>query len=91
MEVQPGEIIEYVILDQTGKRHPQKARSLLLYQPEDGYDVEKYTEFLLKAAETLFSPFGYDYTALQTFFKVGKKKRKRRKDAEQVQLELPLG
>lgn len=60
VRVKAGEVIDYVIVDQTGKRDPQKAKSLLTYQHWDGYDIEKYTEFLLKAVETLLSPFGYD-------------------------------
>jgi hypothetical protein len=35
-------------------------RAAPLLGPEDGYDEEKYTELLLKAAEELLIPFGYD-------------------------------
>lgn len=91
MRVQPGEIIEFVILDQNGTRNPQKAKSLLTYRPEDGYDVEKYTEMLLKAVETLLGSFGYDLGALQTLFNVGKKKRRKRRHADSIQMELPFG
>jgi len=77
INVQAGEVIEYVIVDQSGKREPQKAKSLLTYQHFDGYDIEKYTELLLKAVETLLSPFGYDLEKLVDHYKVGKiKKRK---------------
>jgi DNA polymerase-2 len=86
IQVQPGEIIEFIILDQTGKRDPRKARSLLTYQPEDGYDTEKYTEQVLKAVETLLAPFGYDMGHLEHLF--GVKKRRRRKKPEKAQLEL---
>ncbi|MBI4811620.1 MAG: hypothetical protein HY800_09330 [Ignavibacteriales bacterium] len=77
VNIQAGEVIEYVIIDQTGKRDSQKAKSLLTYQHEDGYDIEKYTELLLKAVETLLSPFGYDVEKLCSYYDVGKiKKRK---------------
>jgi len=77
VNIQAGEVIEYVIVDQTGKRDPQKAKSLLTYQHEDGYDIEKYTELLLKAIETLLSPFRYDLEKLRSYYKVGKiQKRK---------------
>ncbi|MBI5020200.1 MAG: hypothetical protein HZB59_02075 [Ignavibacteriales bacterium] len=77
VNIQAGEVIEYVIIDQTGKRDPQKAKSLLTYQHEDGYDIEKYTELLFKAVETLLSPFGYDLAKLESYYKVVKiKKRK---------------
>lgn len=73
--VKAGEVIDYVIVDQTGKREPQKAKSLLTYQHWDGYDIEKYTEFLLKAVETLLSPFGYDAERLASLYGVGDGKR----------------
>ncbi|MBI1806330.1 MAG: hypothetical protein HYR76_04670 [Ignavibacteria bacterium] len=77
VHVQPGEMIEFIIIDQTGKRDPQKAKSLLTYQHEDGYDIEKYTELFLKAVETLLSPFGYDLEQLQKHYQIrGMRKRR---------------
>jgi DNA polymerase-2 len=60
-----GESIEFIILDQSGKRRPEKAKPIALYAFEDGYDIEQYTELTLKAAETLLFPFGYDVEALK--------------------------
>lgn len=60
-----GESIEFIILDQSGKKKPEKAKPLALYAFEDGYDIEQYTEFALKAAETLLVPFGYDVQTLK--------------------------
>ncbi len=77
INVQAGEVIEYVILDQSGKNEPQKAKSLLTYQHFDRYDIEKYTELLLKAVETLLSPFGYDIEKLKKFYRVGEFKRRK--------------
>ncbi len=71
-----GEIIEYIIVDQTGKRDPQKAKSLLTYQEWDGYDIGKYSEFVLKAVETLLSPFGYDLEKLQEHYAITVKKKR---------------
>ncbi len=59
-----GERIEYILIDQSGKRKPEKAKPLSLYAFEDGYDIEKYTELALKAAETLLLPFGWDVNKL---------------------------
>jgi DNA polymerase-2 len=59
IKLQPGEMVEYIIVDATGKKKPQKAIPLALYSFEDGYDIEKYTEMALKAAETLLGPFGF--------------------------------
>lgn len=60
-----GESIEFIIIDRSGKKKPEKAKPLALYAFEDGYDIEQYTEFALKAAETLLLPFGYDVEALK--------------------------
>ena len=63
-----GESIEFIILDQSGKKKPEKAKPLALYAFEDGYNIEQYTELTLKAAETLLLPFGYDMEALKDEF-----------------------
>jgi DNA polymerase-2 len=76
--VKAGEVIDFIIVDQTGKRDPQKAKSLLTYQHWDGYDIEKYTEFFLKAVETLLSPFGYDRERLAEVYGVGGSNGRRR-------------
>jgi DNA polymerase-2 len=78
INVQAGEMIEFIIIDQTGKRDAQKAKSLLTYQHWDGYDIEKYTELLLKAVETLLSPFGYDLEKLTGHYHTAKVKKRRR-------------
>lgn len=77
INAQAGEMIEFIIVDQTGKRDPQKAKSLLTYQHWDGYDIEKYTELFLKAVETLLSPFGYNLEKLAEHYHTGKPKRRR--------------
>jgi len=66
-----GEMIEYILLDQSGKKKPEKAKPLALYAFEDGYDIEQYTEFALKAIETLLQPFGYSAEALKEKFGIG--------------------
>ncbi len=74
-----GEAIDYIIVDATGKKKPEKAKPLALYSLEDGYDIEKYTELCLKACETLLAPFGYNVESLREDL-IGKDvtKRKRR-------------
>ncbi len=86
VRVKPGETIEYVIIDQTGKDEPQKAKSLLTYRLDDGYDIEKYTELLLKAIETLLSPFGYNLERLKEHFELRKKRGKLQNSRELVTL-----
>ena len=69
-----GESIEFIILDQSGKKKPEKAKPLALYAFEDGYDIEQYTEFTLRAIETLLLPFGYDLQRLKLEFGIEKTK-----------------
>jgi len=71
-----GESIEFIILDQSGKKRPEKAKPLALYAFEDGYDIEQYTELALRAIETLLLPFGYDRDRLKVFFDIARSKRK---------------
>lgn len=82
-----GESIEFIILDQSGKKKPEKAKPLALYAFEDGYDIEKYTELALKAVETLLSPFGYDVEKLSALFHIpgrsSKEKGSRKPDGQQ--------
>jgi DNA polymerase-2 len=64
----PGETIEYVIVDASGKKAPARAVPLALYSFDDGYDIEKYTDLTLRAVETLVLPFGYDVARLAREF-----------------------
>ena len=66
--LEPGESIEFIIVDQSGKKKPEKAKPLALYAFEDGYDIEQYTEFALRAVEVLLLPFGYDVKKLKEVF-----------------------
>jgi DNA polymerase-2 len=68
-----GESIEFIIIDQSGKKQPEKAKPLALYALEDGYDIEKYTELALKAVETLLLPFGYDMEKLKEEYGLARK------------------
>jgi DNA polymerase elongation subunit (family B) len=71
----PGEMIEYVIVDATGRKKPEKAKPLPLYSFDDGYDIDKYTDMALKAVETLLLPFGYDVAKLGILFGTAKQRR----------------
>ncbi|HTX19352.1 MAG TPA: DNA polymerase domain-containing protein [Bacteroidota bacterium] len=83
-----GESIEFIILDQSGKRKPEKAKPLALYAFEDGYDIETYTEFAVKAVATLLEPFGYDFEALEEYFNIRPKKPGRARPKNTMNLEL---
>jgi DNA polymerase elongation subunit (family B) len=84
-----GESIEFIIIDQSGKKKPEKAKPIALYAFEDGYDIEQYTELALRAVETLLLPFGYDVGRLKANFDINQPKRKRL-SARLKNQELPL-
>ncbi|MGA9119766.1 MAG: DNA polymerase domain-containing protein [Bacteroidota bacterium] len=84
-----GEMVDYVVVDATGKRRPEKARPMALYALEDGYDIEFYTKLALKAIETLLLPFGYPVSRLAQIFHVNAGKPERgRKRTDTGQLSL---
>jgi len=83
-----GESIEFIILDQSGKRKPEKAKPLALYAFEDGYDIETYTEFALKAVATLLEPFGYSFETLERHFSINQKKERRARQELETTPEL---
>lgn len=73
-----GELIEFIIIDATGKKQPYKAKPLSLYAFEDGYDIEKYTDLALEAAATLLEQLGYSNERLKEQFNVVKKKKEKK-------------
>jgi DNA polymerase elongation subunit (family B) len=77
VHLEPGEMIEYILVDATGKRNPAKAKPVALYAHDDGYDIDKYTAMALDAIGTLLLPFGYDEERLrQTLDLPVRRKRK---------------
>ncbi|MGB2866959.1 MAG: DNA polymerase domain-containing protein [Bacteroidota bacterium] len=83
-----GESIEFIIVDHTGKKKPEKAKPLALYAFEDGYDIEQYAEFALKAVETLLLPLGYTMETLQKEFALPAAKKRKRLQPARVQADL---
>jgi DNA polymerase-2 len=79
ISIAAGEAIEFIIVDASGKKKPQKAIPLALYSFDDGYDIEKYTEMALKAVETLLLPWGWDVEKLGEFLAGRTRKRRTRK------------
>jgi len=72
----PGEMVEYIIVDASGKKKPAKALPVPLYESSEGYDIETYTDMALKAVETLLLPFGYDVEKLRDVYGCPLKKKK---------------
>lgn len=85
IKLQPGEMIEYIILDSTGKKKPERAKPLVLYSFDDGYDIERYSEMALKAVETLLLPFGFDVGKLREEFVFGGTGKKHRSELHRSQ------
>jgi DNA polymerase-2 len=89
-----GEMAEYIVVDASGKKRPEKARPLALYAFEDGYDPDFYTKLTLKAVETLLSPAGYSLERLQEMFMPKPARRpvarRGRKGGEQLDLFQPV-
>jgi DNA polymerase-2 len=65
VRIHPGERVPYVIRNARSTVKEDRVRAVPLIGPEDGYDEEKYTELLLKAAEEVLIPFGYDISFLR--------------------------
>ncbi len=60
VKVRPGERIQYIITDAGSKRYAQKVKSWnLVNGDEQLYDKKKYVRHLLRAGESILSPFGY--------------------------------
>jgi DNA polymerase elongation subunit (family B) len=73
----PGEMVEYVLVDATGRKNPQKAVPIALYALDDGYDIAKYIAMAMDAVKTLLLPWGWDGEKLEEFF-LGPRLRKAR-------------
>jgi DNA polymerase-2 len=94
VKLSPGESIEYIITDATGKRDPRKAAPLALYALDDGYDADKYADFVIEAVETMLEPLGYSKERIRMMWGLVKPKKtaKRLIVAEpQAQLSLFAG
>jgi len=87
--LKPGETAEYIIIDHTGKKNPVKAKPFIFHQPEDGYDVEKYTELALESIEILLEPLGYAYEMIEEMAGMVRKK-KMKKEKRSGSLNIPF-
>ena len=59
LEVKPGEHIQYIITNANSRKYGRKVKAWRLADGNEGYDKQKYLSYLLKAGETILSPFGY--------------------------------
>ncbi|MDY6966272.1 MAG: DNA polymerase domain-containing protein, partial [Halobacteriota archaeon] len=65
----PGEVVQYIIMDSKSKRHHNRVKVWELIDGDERYDVDRYTSYLVKAAESILLPFGYTEKRLQEYLK----------------------
>ncbi len=59
VDVRLGEHIKYIITDAGSKRYDKKVKAWQLAEADERYDAKKYVRHLLRAGESILSPFGY--------------------------------
>lgn len=69
----PGEAVRYVITDSKSRDDRVRVRVEQLVSGDEEYDEEAYVDLLIRAAETLFLPFGYTREKLRE--KLAEKRR----------------
>jgi DNA polymerase elongation subunit (family B) len=67
-EVNPGETVRYLVRNCRSKDHKTRVRVDSFVSEDDEYDVEFYVDLLLRGAEGMLLPFGYDMLRLATIF-----------------------
>jgi DNA polymerase elongation subunit (family B) len=56
----PGETVRYIITDAGSRDADRRLRVEQVAEPGDEYDAEAYVKLVLRAAESVLLPFGYD-------------------------------
>ncbi|MFN8009075.1 MAG: DNA polymerase domain-containing protein, partial [Terriglobia bacterium] len=64
VRLNPGERVQLVYTHMRSKIPTERVRAFALVDGNCSYDVEKYTELLLKATESILIHFGWDYENL---------------------------
>ncbi|UCF07934.1 MAG: hypothetical protein JSW28_09895, partial [Thermoplasmata archaeon] len=64
-EIQPGQKIRFIVCDSSTKEPAKRVKLADLIEGDEGYDIGRYTDLLLRAGETLLAPFGYDEESLR--------------------------
>ena len=65
--VHPGEAVRYVIQQEGAADKAARVRPLELLGDDAGYDAAKYVDLLVRAAETVLVPCGYDAARLHRY------------------------
>jgi DNA polymerase elongation subunit (family B) len=90
VSLSPGESIQYIITDASGKKDARKAVPLALYALDDGYDISKYCDMVVDAAMTMLLGLGVNEEQLKEYLELltPAEKRTLRKKRMPVQSEL---
>jgi DNA polymerase elongation subunit (family B) len=67
----PGETIQYIITEEHTDAKRDRARPFAHYRGCEPYDVEKYIELLIRATETVLTPFGVGYSQIEEWVQEG--------------------
>jgi len=75
VDIQPGQAVQYVLTDHRSKFYQNRVRVAEMVDPDTVYDMMKYYDITLRAAESILRPFGYDADVLNDVV-VGSKQMK---------------
>jgi len=67
-EVNAGEAVRYLVTDRRSKDHRTRVKADSFLTGAEEYDAEFYVDLLLRAAEGILLPFGYDRERLSRMF-----------------------
>jgi DNA polymerase elongation subunit (family B) len=67
-EVNPGEGVRFIICDRDSRDPGRRVKVEQFMTGDEEYDVEAYVDLVLRGAEGLLLPFGYDRERLSLFF-----------------------
>jgi DNA polymerase elongation subunit (family B) len=67
--VHPGERIQYIVTDAGSARYVKKVKAWALVEGTEQYDKKRYVRHLLRAGESILSPFGYTERKLAEIIK----------------------
>jgi DNA polymerase-2 len=59
VEMRPGERIRYIITDAGSKKYHRKVKAWELTKDNERYDKKRYLRYLVRAGESILSPYGY--------------------------------
>ena len=65
LEKNPGQDVEYVVVDDEKRG---RARVCLLHEKPDGYDIEFYTDLLIRVTESILSPLQFREQDIRQYF-----------------------